>query len=110
MKKGLLLVGILCCTTLAMQAKILRVSNITGSSAPYKTLTEAHNTASVGDTIIIDGSNIEYEPCKITKQLVIMGAGYWLVENNISQVGISTATIKGMTVVAKGVVLAIKGL
>ncbi|MDO5527334.1 MAG: hypothetical protein Q4F85_14755 [Prevotella sp.] len=74
-------------------AKILRVCNISGSSAPYSTIKEAHDAASEGDTIMVDGSSDSYGDCKISKTLVLLGTGYWLLENNIVNVSVPTAKI-----------------
>lgn len=46
-------------------AKILRVSNVNGSTAPYSSIKDAHDAAENGDTIVIDGSSANYTGCKI---------------------------------------------
>lgn len=87
-------------------AKILRVSNLAGTSAPYQTLTEAVVAAADGDTIMLEGSSKAYEAATISKKLVIKGPGYWLVENGITQNGDTGATIKNtLAIEAEGVKL-----
>lgn len=95
--------------TIAAGAKVLRVSNVTGSSAPYSTLVDAIAAAADGDTIMVDGSTTDYDAATIDKKLVVVGPGYWLVENGITQNGDAPAAIKEtLSIAAEGVV--IKGL
>ncbi len=108
--KKILFVLAAACVTVAAQAKILRVSNVAGSSAPYTTFQAAHDAASSGDTIMLDASTKaygdEYGRFTITKSLVILGPGYWLVENGIVEEGAGAAqsslTIKADGTVVKG--------
>lgn len=108
--KKILFVLAAACVTMAAQAKILRVSNVAGSSAPYTTFEAAHNAASSGDTIMLDASakayGDEFGRVTITKSLVILGPGYWLVENGIVEEGAGAAqfsvTIKADGTVVKG--------
>ena len=53
MKKTLLILAA-ACMAVAANAKILRVSNVSGSSAPYSTIEAAHEAANAGDTIMVD--------------------------------------------------------
>lgn len=71
------------CAVMTADATILRVSNVNGSTAPYQTILAAHDAAREGDTIMVDGSDIEYELTEITKRLVLIGPGYWINENGI---------------------------
>lgn len=80
----------------ASNAKILRVSNVSGSSAPYSTIAAAHDAASTGDTIMVDASPISYGDITLTKRLVVLGPGYWLVENGIVEEGASAATFSNI--------------
>ena len=97
----------------AANAKILRVSNVSGSSAPYSTIEAAHDAASAGDTIMVEGSNTRYTSAStgnidLTKKVVVIGPGYWLTENGIIEEGASSAVVGKFTVKAEGTV--IKGM
>jgi hypothetical protein len=61
---------------------IRRVNNtgITGTNI-YATLQAAHNAASAGDIVYIEGSGTSYAGAQITKRLTIIGPGYLLAEN-----------------------------
>lgn len=111
MKKVLMILAAIC-MTMAANAKILRVSNVSGSSAPYTTIDDALNAASAGDTIMLDSSPNYYGTINsnynITKKIVLIGPGYWLTENGTVAEGASSAKIGHLTVKAEGVV--IKGL
>ncbi len=108
--KRVMLFLVAVCMTIAANAKILRVSNVSGSSAPYSTIEAAHDAASAGDTIMLDISNIKYgtNTTKLTKRVVIIGAGYWLVENGIVEEGMGSSKVQLFHVEAEGVV--IKGI
>lgn len=98
--KKIFLFGVLGCLALGTQAKVLRVSNVTGSNAPYTTYADAEAAATEGDTIVFDGSDVVYPAITISKKLVVMGSGYYLVENGISQVNGQVATVEGVTISA----------
>jgi hypothetical protein len=107
MKKTLLFLAAIS-MAVAANAKILRVSNVTGSSAPYSTIEAAHDAASAGDTIMVDGSNTSYGDITITKRLVLIGPGFWLVNNGIIEEGSSTASLGTVNIKSSQTVL--KGL
>lgn len=73
------------CAAMTANATILRVSNVNGSSAPYSTIQAAHDAASAGDTIMVDGSNTRYGLTEVKKQLVFIGPGFWINENGLVQ-------------------------
>ena len=73
------------CAAMTANATILRVSNVNGSTAPYSTIQAAHDAASEGDTIMVDGSDTEYEMAVIKQRVVIIGPGYWINENGLVQ-------------------------
>ncbi|MBX2923852.1 MAG: hypothetical protein KF746_16735 [Chitinophagaceae bacterium] len=66
-------------------ARIIRVNNNPGTATQYTTLIAAHDEASNGDTIHLEGSPTSYGTATIQKKLVIIGAGYYLAENPNSQ-------------------------
>lgn len=110
MKKIMLILAVACMTT-AANARILRVSNVSGSSAPYASIEAAHDAANAGDTIMVDASPTRYGNAytiTLTKKVVLLGPGYWLVDNGVTEEGasdafISTLTIKASETVVKGI-------
>lgn len=112
MKKTLLFLAAIS-MAVAANAKILRVSNVSGSSAPYASIEAAHDAASAGDTIMVDGSSTRYTSTStgnidLTKKVVVIGPGYWLTQNGIIEEGGSSAVVGRFTVKAEGTV--IKGM
>ena len=59
MNKKILLLTVLC-SAMAANAGFLRVSNV-DASAPYSTIATAVSAATEGDTIMIDGTSVDYE-------------------------------------------------
>lgn len=107
--KKILFVLAAACVTVATQAKILRVSNVDGSSAPYTTIAEADAAADEGDTIMVDASSTAYEDTELSgKRIVLIGPGYFLAENGITTNGASGASIGTLKVNGEGSV--IKGM
>jgi len=98
------------CVALTVNASILRVSNVSGSTAPYSTVKAALNAAAEGDTIMLDASptgySIEFQQ-QISKRIVLLGPGYWLQSNSIIQEGANSAYLSGspLTIAASGVVI-----
>ena len=112
MKKTVLFLaaGIL---SLAANARILRVNNTSGGSTPYTTIAAALEAATDGDTIMVDASGTAYDNPNIEKSIVLLGPGYNLIKNGITEEGASCAQMgdhdtKSVTVTAPGVV--IKGM
>lgn len=66
-------------------ARIIRVNNNPGIATQYTTLIAAHDEASNGDTIHLEGSPTSYGNATIQKKLVIIGPGFYLAENPNSQ-------------------------
>jgi len=84
--KAILLTTAFLAFQVAVSATIWRVSNRTGANANFTTLSDAHAAASNGDTIYLEGSPGSYAGMILTKQLTIIGAGYFLNENPDTQV------------------------
>jgi hypothetical protein len=89
MKKILLSVFLIALFTVGIaEAKILRVDNNTGTSAPYSTLAAAYAAAVSGDTLQFAGSQSAYNgensnsPFMIEKKLTFIGPGYFLSNNS----------------------------
>lgn len=64
-----------------INAKIWRVSNRPAVDADFTTILDAHNAASIGDTIYVGGSPITYAGLTISKTLTIIGPGHSLDQN-----------------------------
>ena len=96
MKKQLLLIVILLplCWVIYGQ-NLIRVNSATSADADYTSLQEAHDNASEGDTIYVEGSAIQYEGADISKRLTIIGPGYFLSENDSTQASGLEAVFNG---------------
>lgn len=91
--------------SLSVNAKVLRVSNVTGSSAPYTNYYDAEKDATEGDTIMFDGSSKIHYPSDtmhINKKVVVMGPGYWLNKNNITKENAESAKFHIINLNAEG--------
>lgn len=93
------------CAAMTVNATVLRVSNVSGSTAPYSTVQDALSAAAEGDTIMLDASGTSYGYITIEKRVALIGPGYWLQENGIIQEGVEHAVVDGITVKASDVVL-----
>lgn len=82
------------CAAMTANATILRVSNVNGSTAPYSTIKAAHDAASEGDTIMVEGSENEYEKTVIEKRLILIGPGFWLNNNGIVEEAAPSAKVQ----------------
>jgi hypothetical protein len=83
--------------SVSVQAKIWRVNNNVGIAADFTTIQNAHNAAAAGDTLYLEGSNTSYGTLTSTKQLYIIGPGYFLDQIPNSQVGQLTAKVDNFT-------------
>lgn len=104
MKKKLLTLAIVCGMAITAQSTTLRVNNV-DSSAPYSTINDAVKAATDGDTIMVDGTSVDYEAAILNKRLVLIGPGYWLRENGIATESAHAATINEINVQAEGCVI-----
>jgi hypothetical protein len=96
MKKQLLLslIFVLLCGLLSGQ-HLKRVNNNPGADPDYATLQAANDAASNGDTIYVEGSPTDYDGADISKELVIIGPGYFLTDNDSTQAFGIAATFNG---------------
>ena len=83
--------------TVSAQAKIWRVNNNVGISADFNTLQKAHDGAAAGDTLYLEGSTTSYGSLTSTKQLSIIGPGYFLDFVPNSQVGQLSAKVDNIS-------------
>jgi hypothetical protein len=73
-----------------------RVNNAFGVDADFDNLPAAVDSASAGDIIYIEGTNIPYAAnVNIDKPLTLIGPGYFLASNDSTQANVSTAIITG---------------
>jgi hypothetical protein len=86
--------------SLALHANKWRVNNIVGLYANYTNPQLAHDATEVlaGDTLYIEGSAASYGDLTLTKQLVLIGPGYFLAENDSTQANWLSATLSSLTV------------
>ena len=97
---------LVCFAAVIAQAKILRVSNVVGSSAPYTTYAEAEVDALDGDTIIFDGSATSYGDVVVKgKRLVLFGHGYLLAANNVSNLNDCDAQFGNIEIQTEGTIV-----
>jgi hypothetical protein len=76
----------LCFGFLAANATSWRVNNNPAIDADFATFEAAVAGASAGDTLYMEGSNFTYGAGVLTKPLVLIGPGYFLTENDSTQV------------------------
>ena len=104
--KKVILMCLVCFAAVIAQAKILRVSNVVGSSAPYTTYAEAEVDALDGDTIIFDGSATSYGDVVVKgKRLVLFGHGYLLAANNVSNLNDCDARFDKIEIQTEGTIV-----
>jgi hypothetical protein len=82
-------------------ASCFRVNN-QGMGAPYTTINGAIGAASSGDTIYVEGSSVNYSSFTCSKQLIILGPGYFLSSNPETQACLYPATISGSSTFGSG--------
>ena len=77
MKQLLLLVFAAFCT-FQISATVITVSNnpVDDNAAQYASLQDAFDAATEGDTVLVSGSSASYGNATLTKQIVLIGAGY----------------------------------
>jgi hypothetical protein len=78
-------------------AKIWRVNNAPGINADFNNLQTAHNSASAGDTIYIEGTPFSYGGLTCTKRLSLFGPGFFLGENENTLAIKNHAHVDGIT-------------
>jgi hypothetical protein len=90
---------------ISAQATVLRVNNIEGIDAPYKTIDAALLDAASGDTIMLEGSPTSYGKFTIKIPVTIIGPGYWQVKNGIMAEGANEAYTQNIFVEAPNVTI-----
>ncbi|MCQ2208242.1 MAG: hypothetical protein MJZ02_08510 [Paludibacteraceae bacterium] len=103
MKKRIGIIALLLGMSMSMQAKILRVNNSPNIEAGYNSLSNALLDAAIGDSIYLEPSSQAYgerdaygfNDMKINKQVTILGPGYYLAENKITEYAAGESFIGG---------------
>lgn len=111
MKTKLLLLGAVLMISFSANAAKWRVNNTEGVNADFRTGQAAHDAAEQGDTLYFEGSSIMYkDEITLTKQLVLIGPGYFLTENENTQSIPLEAIISKLTISPGSQGSIIKGL
>lgn len=82
-------------------AESFRVNN-QGNGAPFLEINPAVAAASDGDTIYVEGSPTQYANFNVSKQLVVIGEGYFLPQNGFATGGALEARTGAGTISASG--------
>jgi hypothetical protein len=80
--------------------QVLRVDNNLAHAADFRTIQEAIDAASPGDTLYVAGSPFPYSGFTAAKPLVIVGAGYLLASNFPSNTAIWDTVVNGQVQLA----------
>jgi hypothetical protein len=93
----LLLTAIIVVNATQISAKVFRVNNNTTIDAPYNNFTTALIAADPHDTIYLEGSNSGYGNLVISKPLVVIGTGYFIIENPQTHADLLTSSVGSVT-------------
>jgi hypothetical protein len=95
-----LIVFLMCLSFFGAGAKSWRLSNNPAVKADFSTFQAAHDAATEGDTIYVDGTgvNLSYGAATVSKKLIIIGPGYFLEENDSTQVAKTVARFNSMLI------------
>ena len=104
MKKTITILSGLALVAMSVQATVLRVNN-TDTSAPYSSINDAVKAAADGDTIMVEGSSKKYDDATLDKRVVVIGAGYWLLENGIASEATYPSSVSLINIDAQGITL-----
>ncbi len=91
---------LMCLSWLGANATSWRVNNNPAINADFSTFQEAHDAASPGDTIYVEGTGQDnhYGAVVIDKKLVVIGPGYFLLENDSTQANQLVARVRTITI------------
>ncbi len=79
-------------------AKIYRLNNSNSIPSDFKDITSAMKEIKSGDTLYVEGSNQNYGNLIIDKQVIIIGTGYSLAENNISNINTMSSEFSNLQI------------
>jgi hypothetical protein len=87
-----------------------RVNNMPQMYANFTNLQTAINTVAAGDTLLVEGSATSYGSLTISKSIVIFGPGYFLNENDSTQVNKQSVNLTHIIIQPTSSGTIIKGL
>jgi hypothetical protein len=89
-----------------------RLNNNPAVDADFTTFQAAHDAASAGDTIYVEGNgnNAHYGEITISKKLIIIGPGYFLTQNDSTSAIPINATVSSIMIQASATETEIYGL
>lgn len=94
-KRAILLGSIIFGCLIISNAQVWRLNNIAGVDADFtSTLQDAIDNVSDGDTIHVEQSPFSYGAATIDKKVTLIGAGYWLSENDSTQANIEKSIVE----------------
>ncbi len=99
MKKNIAIIAVLCLfiTNFSFSQNHWRVNNAYGIDADFTDIQAAFDSASAGDIIYIEGTNIPYGSGTATKPFTIIGTGYFLAVNDSTQANLAPSIIGQIT-------------
>jgi hypothetical protein len=89
-----------CLCWLGANATSWRINSNPSVNADFATFQEAHEAASPGDTIYVEGAGYDYHygEVVIDKRLIVIGPGYFLLENDSTQAHKVSARFRSITI------------
>jgi len=98
--KTLTVLFLACLYWLGANATSWRVNNNPAIQADFATFEAAHDAASPGDTIYVEGNGLDnhYGLVTISKKLIVIGPGYFLNENDSTQANTAYARFRSITI------------
>lgn len=95
--KAITLTTVFLAISVALFATVWRVNPTPGASAHYSSLQAAHDAQTTlnGDTLYLEGSTFSAGGLSISKQLTVIGNGYFLAQNPQTQFNLSPSIING---------------
>ncbi|MFP4471243.1 MAG: hypothetical protein ACLFPE_11190 [Bacteroidales bacterium] len=100
----------LCFGFLTANATSWRVNSNTAIDADFSDLAAAIAAAANGDTLYVEGSLFDYGSVTVDKTLVLIGPGYFLDQNDSTQVNFNPAELENLTISQNAVACEIYGL
>ena len=95
MKKYTIVITVICLfiTSFSFSQNHWRVNNAYGINADFSDIQAAFDSATAGDIIYIEGTNIPYGSGYATKPLTIIGTGYFLAVNDSTQANLAPSIV-----------------
>ena len=87
---------LLCTFGVTNSQHLIRVNNNENADADYTNLQDANDNAMDGDTLYVEGSPTAYDMVQLSKKLTIIGPGYFLNENEMTQANGVSANVNNI--------------